>query len=79
MGFSISDLDGEGLREVLSTKTYTSISQEHALNEFNTDDWPPGPVIWQARLTPPLGSSQRLTGHMVHVILIIITEYRMQP
>ena len=58
--------------------TYTSISKEHALEEFNADDWPPRPVIWQARLAPPLGSSQRLTGSMVHVILIIVTKYRMQ-
>ena len=71
-------LTGEVYGRYLVNKTYTSISQEHALKEFNADDWPPRPVIWQSRLAPSLRSSQRLTGRMVHVILIIVTEYRMQ-
>jgi hypothetical protein len=41
MGFSTNDLDMGGLNEGRVKKTYANIPYGHALNEFNTDDWPP--------------------------------------
>lgn len=43
-GFSTNDLDGEGLQGYVN-KLNMIFSQDYILKEFNTDDWPRGPVV----------------------------------
>src|SRR5579863_5918930 len=48
----------------------------HVLKKFDADDWPSGPVVDQARLASPFRSDQGPSGRLVHVILVIVAEYR---
>jgi hypothetical protein len=50
----------------------------HVHNKFDPNDWPPGPVVDQARLASPFRSSQGGTGRLVHVVLVIFAEYHMK-
>jgi len=70
-------LTGEAYRRSRQ-QSHRNILHDHALKKFNADDGFAGPVIYQACLASPLRSGQRLSGRVIHVVLIIVTEQSMQ-
>lgn len=52
--------------------------RNHVQKKFDANEWPPGPVVNQARLTSPFRSSQGPDGRLVHVVLVIFAKYCMK-